>query len=81
MAGVARKEMSEAAAFKSDRQQDIVLLQGNNVVLLEVNGHNRYDHVFIDHAKLQVVVSPIDVQFIDVKNFSPTMTIPSWTIT
>lgn len=71
--GLARADdqevISEAEAFKHAIEKNIDLLEGRKVVVLEINGHNLYDNMFIDEAKRELADLPIDVQFIDVREF------------
>lgn len=64
-----REGISEAEAFKHAVEQNIDLLKGKKVIVLEINGHNRYDNMFIDPAKRELADLPIDLHFIDVREF------------
>lgn len=69
MASGEQEGVSEAEAFKHAVEMNIDLLKGKKVVVLEINGHNRYDNMFIDDAKRELADLPIDVEFIDVREF------------
>ena len=64
-----REEITEAEAFRHAIEKNIDLLKGKKVVVLEINGHNRYENMFIEQAKRELADLPIDVQFIDVTEF------------
>jgi intein-encoded DNA endonuclease-like protein len=45
------------------------LLEGKKIIILEINGHNKYDNLFIDKAKQELDDLPLDLNFIDVRQF------------
>ncbi len=63
------EEISEAEAFKYAIEKNIDLLKGKKIIVLEINGHNKYDNLFIENARRELKSLPLDMRFIDVREF------------
>lgn len=61
--------ISEAAAFKYALEKNKDLLKDKKVIILELNGSNLYDNLFMDNVKQEFVDSDLDLDFIDVREF------------
>lgn len=64
-----RDEIDEVGAFKYALEKNRDLLEGKKIILLELNGHNRYDNLFISKAKPRLQDLGLDLHFIDASRF------------
>jgi hypothetical protein len=56
----------EVAAFRFVLLRNMDLLKGKTVIILDINGHNRYDNRFIERAKPALAGLGLDLHFVDV---------------
>ena len=63
------EKIDEVSAFKFVLTRNKDLLRGKKVIILEVNGHNRYDNLFIDKARRGLADLDLDLHFIDASRF------------
>lgn len=63
------EKVDEVTAFKFALSRNKDLLQGKKVIILELNGHNRYDNMFIEKAKSRLGDLGLDLRFIDTSRF------------
>jgi lysophospholipase L1-like esterase len=62
-------EIDEVEAFRYVLEQNKDLMEGKKIIITEINGHNRYDNLFISRAKHSLYDLDIDLHFIDVSQF------------
>lgn len=63
------ESIDEVVAFKFALSQNKDLLAGKKVIILDINGSNRYDNKFIEKARPALADLDLDLQFIDVSRF------------
>ena len=62
-------QISEAEAFRNVLLKNMDLIKNKKIIILEINGHNKYDNLFISNAKEELRDLDLDLQFIDVSQF------------
>jgi len=62
-------EIDEVEAFKYAIEKNRDLLEGKKIIILELNGHNRYDNLFVSKAKPRLQELGLDLHFIDASRF------------
>lgn len=62
-------QITETEAFRYVLLKNMDLLKNKKIIILEINGHNRYDNSFISNAKEELRDLDLDLQFIDVSQF------------
>jgi hypothetical protein len=62
-------EIDEVEAFKYVMEQNKDLMEGKKIIITEINGHNRYDNLFISKVKQSLDDLGLDLHFIDVSQF------------
>ncbi len=64
-----RDAIDEVEAFKYAIEKNSDLLEGKKVLITEINGHNRFDNLFLSKAKLRLKELDLDLHFVDVSQF------------
>lgn len=59
------RQITEADIFKFVISRNMDILQDKKIILLDINGHNKYDNNFIRNAKNALADLKLDVDFID----------------
>ena len=58
--------VNEIEAFRYVLSQNMDLIKDRKIIILDINGHNKYDNLFINNAKQNLEDLDLDLRFIDV---------------
>lgn len=59
--------VSEAEAFGYVLSRNLDLFKNKSIIILEVNGHNKYSNMFIENVEKELEGFDIDIQYVDVR--------------